>query len=226
MITTLSSRLVRLQGRIQKYLKKSRDSRRFLLTMITVWTVIPAMSVNAADNAVGSDEFRVSNVTISQTLQIEPITFSVEVRTSPATLAKKQVQAQLAVVKVAPFSVTNEEKRNWVAKAANQWGIDWKILEAVWQVESGKQMSTAVRSYAGAQGPLQFMPGTWRSYAEDGNGDGVKNVFDARDSLFAAAKLLAANGASSGNVDGALLRYNHSRSYVSLVKQIAAAIGD
>ena len=98
-------------------------------------------------------------------------------------------------------------------------------MEAVWQVESGKQFYTAVRSYAGAQGPMQFMPGTWRGYALDGNGDGVKNINDARDSLFGAAKLLAVNGAASGNIDGALLRYNHSLSYVAKVKRLAAAIG-
>ena len=70
------------------------------------------------------------------------------------------------------------------------------------------------------------MPGTWRGYAQDGNGDGTKNVFDARDSLFAAAKLLAVNGASTGNVDGALLRYNHSSAYVAKVKRIATGLSD
>jgi membrane-bound lytic murein transglycosylase B len=117
-------------------------------------------------------------------------------------------------------------KRQWVQKAASAYGIDWKILEAVWQVESGKRWHTTVRSSAGAQGPCQFMPTTWRAYAQDGNGDGTKDISYAPDCLFGAAKLLAANGAASGNVTNALLRYNFSMSYVKKVIQIANSIED
>ncbi|MDO8650050.1 MAG: lytic transglycosylase domain-containing protein [Candidatus Berkelbacteria bacterium] len=223
---TLFGRLTKLQGRISKFVKKSRDSRRFILTMIAVWTIIPALSVNAADSNVVPVEPIVTNVTVGQDLQIEQSKFSVEIRQSPRQIAKKQEEIRLATAIVqTPISSTDEEKRAWAQKAAQTWGIDWKLLWAVWKVESGTQMSTAVRSYAGAQGPLQFMPGTWRAYAQDGNGDGVKNINDARDSLFGAAKLLAVNGAASGNIDGALLRYNHSLSYVAHVKRIAASIG-
>jgi membrane-bound lytic murein transglycosylase B len=223
---TLFGRLTKLQGRLSKFVKKSRDSRRFILTMIAVWTIIPALSVNAADNTVVPATSAVANVTMEQTLQIEQPKFSVDVRQSPHQIAKKQDEIRLAAVVVQPtISGTEDEKREWAQKAASTWGIDWQLLWAVWKIESGTQMSTTVRSYAGAQGPLQFMPGTWRAYAQDGNGDGVKNINDARDSLFAAAKLLAANGAAEGNVDGALLRYNHSLAYVAKVKQIAASIG-
>ena len=255
MTKTLFGRLAKLQGRISQFLKKSsatlrnsakarkaRDSRRFILTMIAVWTavgvtstsardyipmpVIPALSVNATDSNVVPVEPIVTNVTVGQDLQIEQSKFSVEIRQSPNQIAKKQEEIRLATAIVqTPISGTDEEKRAWAQKAASAWGIDWKLLWAVWKVESGTQMSTAVRSYAGAQGPLQFMPGTWRAYAQDGNGDGVKNINDARDSLFGAAKLLAVNGADRGNIDGALLRYNHSLSYVAHVKRIAASIG-
>ncbi|MEX1123921.1 MAG: lytic transglycosylase domain-containing protein [Patescibacteria group bacterium] len=112
-------------------------------------------------------------------------------------------------------------KRALAKKAAAAYGIDWKVLQAVWQVESGQSWYRSVRSYAGATGPCQFMPGTWRAYAVDGNGDGIKDVTYAPDCLFGAAKLLAANGAASGNVVGALLRYNHSMAYVNLVLSIA-----
>jgi membrane-bound lytic murein transglycosylase B len=112
-------------------------------------------------------------------------------------------------------------KRAWAKRAAAKYSIDWKILEAVWQVESGKSWHRAVRSWAGATGPCQFMPGTWRGYASDGNGDGIKDVTYAPDCLFAAAKLLASNGLAQGNVTQALLRYNYSMSYVNHVLSIA-----
>ncbi|MEK7202585.1 MAG: lytic transglycosylase domain-containing protein [Patescibacteria group bacterium] len=232
---TLFGRLAKLQGRIRKYLKKSRDTKRFILTMVAVWTVIPALSVNAAGSNVVPAEVVVTNVTIDQNLQIEKPKYTVEVRTSPRQVAKQAaaIEANRAATQAVTVSIASTEttdpgmdvKRQWTQKAASTWNIDWKLLEAVWQVETGKTWYTSRGSSAGARGPLQFMPGTWRGYAQDGNGDGVKNVNDARDSLFAAAKLLAVNGAASGNVDGALLRYNHSLAYVAHVKRIAASIG-
>ncbi len=112
-------------------------------------------------------------------------------------------------------------KRALAKRVAAAYGIDWKILEAVWQVESGKSWHRVVYSYAGASGPCQFMPGTWRAYAVDGNKDGYADVNYAPDCLYGAAKLLAANGLAEGKVTQALLRYNNSMSYVNHVLSIA-----
>jgi membrane-bound lytic murein transglycosylase B len=122
-----------------------------------------------------------------------------------------------------PTDVSLEQKRALVQKAAALYGLDWKMLEAVWQIESGKRWVTTVKSYAGAQGPMQFMPGTWRGYAVDGNGDGVANIYEAEDAVYAGARLLAANGGAE-NIDRALFAYNHAQWYVDKVKGIAASI--
>jgi len=114
-------------------------------------------------------------------------------------------------------------KRALVQRAAAAYGIDWKILEAVWQVETGKSWNTKVKSYAGAQGPMQFMPNTWRAYGQDGNGDGIKDIYNAEDALYGAANYLAANGAAT-NIDRALLAYNHAQWYVNKVKAVADSI--
>ncbi|TVT23066.1 lytic transglycosylase domain-containing protein, partial [Amycolatopsis rhizosphaerae] len=77
-----------------------------------------------------------------------------------------------------------------------------------------------------AVGPMQFIPSTWRVYASDGNGDGradPDNIFDA---ALAAARYLCAGGEDLRNPDGlraAVLRYNHSESYVDMVVALDAS---
>lgn len=72
-----------------------------------------------------------------------------------------------------------------------------------------------------AVGPMQFIPGTWSRWRADGNLDGrtdPHNVYDA--SLAAARYLCAANrdlGTPAG-LDASVLSYNHSTSYLSLVR--------
>ena len=51
---------------------------------------------------------------------------------------------------------------------------------------------------------------TWGHYGVDGNGDGVRNVYDAADAIPSAANLLAANGAAA-DLPGAIYQYNHSQ---------------
>lgn len=117
-------------------------------------------------------------------------------------------------------------KRELVKRAAEAAGISeyWQIVEAVWQVESGKRWQTTVRSYAGAQGPMQFMRGTWERNKIDGNGDGVHDINYAPDAVYSGAQLLANAGLIDDNVDRALLAYNHAHWYVKKVKKVAGAI--
>lgn len=109
--------------------------------------------------------------------------------------------------------------------AGARFGVSPAILAAVHYVETGQSGNTTRGSYAGAQGPMQFMPSTFAAYAVDGDGDGVANIFDVDDAIFSAAKYLAADGAASGNVVGALFCYNHSMAYVNQVLGIARGFG-
>lgn len=103
-------------------------------------------------------------------------------------------------------------------KGEATFGVPWNVLAAVNLVETGMGRIRGV-SVAGAQGPMQFMPGTWEAYGE---GD----VNDPHDAIMGAARYLAANGGGRGDIDNALYRYNHSNRYVRGVKHYAAVMAE
>ncbi|WP_433162759.1 lytic transglycosylase domain-containing protein [Kribbella sp. CA-247076] len=77
-----------------------------------------------------------------------------------------------------------------------------------------------------AVGPMQFIPGTWRSMGVDGDGDGVRNPQDIDDAAMSAAVYLCSGKSDlsdAGDLNAAILRYNHSQQYADLVLSIAKA---
>ncbi|MDH2415463.1 lytic murein transglycosylase [Nocardioides sp. CER19] len=77
-----------------------------------------------------------------------------------------------------------------------------------------------------AVGPMQFLPSTWSVVGVDADGDGQRNPQDIDDAALAAAVYLCSGPedlATDAGRQTALLRYNHSTSYVSAVLGVAAA---
>jgi membrane-bound lytic murein transglycosylase B len=111
-----------------------------------------------------------------------------------------------------PASVLLDDYR----QAQRRFGVPWNVLAAVNFVESkfGKLRNA---SAAGAQGPMQFMPATWRRYGLGGN------VHDPNDAIVGAANYLHASGAPR-DLRRALHHYNPSRSYVDAVLRYAQRI--
>ncbi|MBB4936042.1 hypothetical protein FHR32_000347 [Streptosporangium album] len=101
-------------------------------------------------------------------------------------------------------------------------GLSWTVLAAIGQVESSHGRNNGPSS-AGAQGPMQFMPATWKTYGVDGDGDGVANIWSPYDAVPSAAGYLCANGAGQGGkkLEKAIWFYNHSWSYVAKVMSIS-----
>ena len=99
-------------------------------------------------------------------------------------------------------------------EAERRFDVDWEVLAAVNFVETGFNKLRS-RSSAGAQGPMQFMPATWRAYGLGGD------VHDPRDAILGAANYLRASGAAR-DLRRALWRYNHSERYVDAVAAFAA----
>jgi hypothetical protein len=103
-------------------------------------------------------------------------------------------------------------------------GLSWTVLAAIGQIESadGQNMGP---STAGALGPMQFLPSTWRTWGIAGFGDtGKPDIMNPFDAVPSAARLLCADGATAGG-DGlrrAIFDYNHAGWYVDEVLTLAA----
>ncbi|HVM15932.1 MAG TPA: lytic murein transglycosylase [Egibacteraceae bacterium] len=93
-------------------------------------------------------------------------------------------------------------------------GLPWAVLAAVGKVETDHARNVAVSS-AGARGPMQFMPATWRAYGMDADGDGSADIDDPADAVFSAASYLCAHGGGEPEtLPQALYAYNHAWWYV------------
>jgi soluble lytic murein transglycosylase-like protein len=112
------------------------------------------------------------------------------------------------IVEPAPL----DELSRYYREAEAEFGVHWSYLAAIHLVETRMGRIRGV-STAGAQGPMQFMPGTWAAYGE---GDVNSN----RDAIRAAARYLRANRAPA-DMPNALFRYNNSQPYVRAVTAYA-----
>src|SRR5436190_47856 len=112
-----------------------------------------------------------------------------------------------------PISTQPAALLRWYREAERRFGVSWNVLAAVNFVESafGKLRNA---STAGAQGPMQFLPSTWRRYGLGGD------VHDPHDAILGAANYLHAAGAPR-SYRRALLSYNPSRLYVDAVLRFA-----
>ncbi|MEU6730510.1 lytic murein transglycosylase [Nonomuraea wenchangensis] len=94
-------------------------------------------------------------------------------------------------------------------RGERRFGVEWEVLAAVMLAETkfGRVRSD---SHAGAQGPMQFMPATWRAYGMGGD------VQDPGDAIMGAANYLRASGAPR-DYRRALHAYNPSQAYVNAI---------
>jgi Transglycosylase SLT domain len=93
------------------------------------------------------------------------------------------------------------------------------VLAAINFVETDFGTNVATSS-AGAEGWMAFLPSTFAEWGVDGNGDGVKDIFNAADAIYSAANYLRDSGAP-GDWQRAVFAYNHADWYVEKVLRYA-----
>jgi hypothetical protein len=102
--------------------------------------------------------------------------------------------------------------------------MSWTVLAAIGQIESADGQNMGPSS-AGALGPMQFLPSTWAEWGISGFGPpGPPDIMDPFDAVPSAARMLCADGASSGTRSGlrqAIFAYNHAEWYVNEVLALA-----
>lgn len=236
-LTQLMSRIANTKTKLPK-IKISKPLARSLklaaatvLPVMLTLTVVPALAQKNAQAA--PLEVKIA---LNENIFDRAVYAKAEIVTGESQLEREKREAaeKLAKERAATYATVStvsytgepslEEKRAVYMEVASKYGVPWQLLEAVHQIESGKRWYQPNQSYVGATGPMQFMPATWRAYGQDGNGDGTADIMNPIDAIAGAANYLAANGASSGDIDNALYHYNHSWSYVAKVKSIMNSI--
>lgn len=96
---------------------------------------------------------------------------------------------------------------SFIVKYSNKYGVDPALVAAVIMQES--RFNPNARSFAGAQGLMQFMPGTAATMAKETGRWPKYDIFDAETSVeFGAAHLRDLLGMYKGNAELALYAYN------------------
>lgn len=84
-------------------------------------------------------------------------------------------------------------------------------------------------SFAGALGPAQFIPSTFRNYGVDGDGDGIINPFNMKDAQASIGHYLKSSGwsenASTEKKRKAVWHYNRSEVYVNTILMLYEELG-
>jgi soluble lytic murein transglycosylase-like protein len=105
--------------------------------------------------------------------------------------------------------------RSYYLEAQQRYGVDASYLASINFIESNFGRVNGPSS-ANAQGPMQFLPGTWANYGEGGD------IMDPHASILAAARYLVHYGAPY-NMRVAIWHYNLDYDYVDAVEYFARA---
>ncbi|MCL5407260.1 MAG: lytic transglycosylase domain-containing protein [Patescibacteria group bacterium] len=230
---TFSTGTVTIKAYIYKFAKRNAQKisafmmASKMLSVMMLFVLVPLNSPSQAQNTKKQD---VAEVKLDQAspIAVTGKNRQVAIATGQSNLDLAKQSTSSKAVSYSPSQSVERDPsyfRGLYQRAGAAYNVPWQLIEAVHYVETGASDSTTESSYAGAVGPMQFMPGTWRTYGVDANGDGVASINNVDDAVFGAANLLAQGGAAEGDYQSALFNYNHAQWYVDKVMGIARDAG-
>jgi membrane-bound lytic murein transglycosylase B len=230
-----------LKERIASYIKKAITENTHytkmasfaLVGVILPLSMIPVMATN--ENEHYKSDIVLSKSATILTLNVQKVEIKpgeskaqIEARERAEAEARAKAEAEKKITQIVTKQAVYSDPADFNSiyqSAGSQYGIDWRILKAIHYVETGCSGSTYKRNPSGATGPMQFMPATWRAYGIDGNGDGVKDISNVEDAIYAAANYLRYSGGSVNNYQKSLWSYNPSSRYYAKVMTVAKSLG-
>lgn len=136
--------------------------------------------------------FQEQSVALAQAAPVIPTPTLMPTIEAPTAAVPSPTAAETQQVNTtAPVTAFDDVYR----QAGEKYGVPWQVLYGLHITETGGRDGMIMNgSGSGARGPMQFMPGTWRAYGVDGDGDGVANIDNAVDAIHGAANYLAKHG--------------------------------
>lgn len=221
-----SQYLTKLTKKYQEYLK--------VLAVSMFLTIIPSVGTEASPHRFPDTEQHVAFTkglspvaTVEPAVTIQPGESYAQAKEREAREAGRRTrrgQPLYVSLASANYPPCPASFRPFYQEVGPRFGVPWQVIEAIHQLESGKSCHTARRSSAGATGPMQFLPSTWRHYQWDCTGDGKADITNAYDSICTGAHYIG-TGLTGNSLERSIFSYNHSWSYVNKVLSIAREIG-
>jgi len=227
----LYRRKVLAKSHLKTYVKKYRELAR-VAAVSAFLVLIPSLSTGANATRFPDTQQRLSFTESPYPVAIAQQSVSITLGESYAQ--QKEREAREAArprrgtvsvsLRTAAYPPCPISFRPFYQEVGPRFGVPWQVIEAIHQMESGKSCHTARRSSAGATGPMQFLPSTWRHYQWDCTGDGVSDITNAYDAICTGAHYIG-TGLTGYSLERSIYSYNHSWSYVNEVLRIAREIG-
>ena len=128
-----------------------------------------------------------------------------------------------------------KERKYWGREAFDQKLLkrsQWAMgeLEALirWSVAHDMSPNSLHGSVMGAVGWCQFLPSSMVKFAQDGNADGLTDLYTAEDAIHSIANYLRGHGwtqaKTSSEQEAVIHTYNHSQPYVRTVLEVASRL--
>ncbi|MBI3258160.1 MAG: lytic murein transglycosylase [Ignavibacteriae bacterium] len=160
---------------------------------------------------------------------IPSIFFSVALAATPENIARNKEAMYLEYTPSDSIQVRElETKIELRAKKKSLWAIGELLALDTLRRISPLSPFELYGSSAGAFGMSQFLPSSYIRWSADGNGDGIKNLFEIPDAIHSVANYLKINGWGNTRAaqEKAVFHYNNSKDYVDAVLRLAEKLGE